>query len=170
MGRANYGLHKTGAGQVATPGRAKQADEEYMPIRLPRRRSSKWPSIVVESGYMDTRPTLKDNAQWWLDESGGDVKGVITTCVSKSKREIVFDLWVSSGNNNDTNMIMAQQSVTVTKISANATTRVSGGPFVVAFEDLFLRPADGPEHDLVFDDQDLTWIAETTWDIQFSSH
>lgn len=165
MGRANHGLLTKGAGEVKTPSRKKQVDEAYLPRGRPHDRSPKWPSIAVEPGYTDARRALKENAKWWINESSGDVKAVITTCVHKGRREIDSLRPVGVGGQWDDHCSAVRD---VTKASPTATTRVTGSPLVISFEDLFLRPAVEPECDLQFD-EDLAWIAETTREVQFSS-
>lgn len=119
-------------------------------------RSSKWPSVVIESRYTDPRTTLQRYAQWWLRDSEGDVKGVITICIQKKKREIIFDFTA----------INERHSATLSKEDATAETWVVGAPFVIPFESLFLRPPVTPESDVEFRAEDLEYIAKSVWELQ----
>lgn len=43
---------------------------------------------------------------------------------------------------------------------------VGGAPLTISFQDLFLRPAETNEGDLVFSEQDPRSIAETVWEMR----
>lgn len=101
---------------------------------------------MIESGDTDSRWTLQKNAQWWWNESNGDVRRVITTCVHKKKYEVVFDLWVASDRQakSKTRAIDAQHSVKLSKAGADAGVQAIGTPLILPFEracssDLLLR-------------------------------
>lgn len=55
----------------------------YMPKHLPP--ESKWPTIVMETGYANSKRKLDLNARWWLNESEGEVKMVFVTFYSASE-------------------------------------------------------------------------------------
>lgn len=58
---------------------------------------------------------------------------------------------------------VCQQSVVVTRDQGQ--TVVTGGPLVIAFDEMFLRAASRlNEHDYVFGEEALVEIAEDTWD------
>lgn len=168
MGHAERGLHETGSAEIKTPSRNKHGDQEYQPEQLPRGRSDHWPTVVIESGYTDSRTTLQKNAQWWLSESKGDVNGVITACIHEKKYEIIFDLWVASDlqTKSGTMAIDTKHSVKLSKTGADAETQAAGAPLILPFESLLLRPPTAPETDVEFMEEDLKYVAESVWDLQ----
>lgn len=93
MGHAYRGLDKPGQKSVSSPSRRKDADLSYRPKRLPQGRSKQWPTLVAESGYLDSQAILDNNAGWWLSASGGDVKIAVTIDIHKKRRDVYFKLY-----------------------------------------------------------------------------
>lgn len=61
-----------------------------------------------------------------------------------------------------------QQQVLVSRgPDGNTTsTHFTNGALVLAFQNLFLRPATGVEEDIVFTEDDLKYVAEMVWSLQ----
>lgn len=160
MGHAERGLYGLGQKTVEGNQRAKEADLSYIPARLPRGRSNEWPTLALESGYTESQGKLTANAEWWLSASNGDTKIAMTLDIEKKSRKITIKAFEDSDTGN-----LHEQSVTVQK-PYNSNTQVLGAPLRIPFRKLFLREPVGNEEDIVWDDNDLTYIAEAAWSQQ----
>lgn len=137
--------------------RAKLPDHGWGPRRPPPGRSRKWPTVVLEVGVSQQKSKHEEDARFWLEESGGDVKVSLAMSVNRRIPEIVLQKWKVS----DGKPAMVQK-VTVWRRNDNIV--FDNEPLVIEFEDLFLREADLPrEVDIVFDQGDLRRLAENIW-------
>lgn len=89
---------------ISTPTRTrhKKPDDQISlpaPHLLPGHTGQR-PTMVIESGYSESRARLAADVRWWLAESQADVAIAITICVCKTRREIAIDLWGDSGSSN----------------------------------------------------------------------
>ncbi|KAL1885101.1 hypothetical protein Plec18167_001758 [Paecilomyces lecythidis] len=108
--------------------KGKEPDQSFYPAVLPQGRSAKWPSVVLETGSSESLAKLED-ARWWLHESNGDVKAVITISLSKTRRFCIIDLWKlrerKTRSNGDRMAPEIDQHITVTKEPPESETRAS---------------------------------------------
>jgi hypothetical protein len=146
----------------------KQADSSYKPRYL-RPKSTDWPTIVLESGISESLRRLRIDAEWWLSNSGGDVKIVLIFSVKVSTKAMRIEHW---------EMAPAPATRPVTRATPAGTlvptcvqqvnidpTGVHGGPITLAFEKIFLRLPNPPvEHDITFTIQDLQIFSSDLWD------
>lgn len=145
----------------AENGSAKQPDCQFLPRRLPRDRTTKWPSFVVETGFSETPSKLMSDARFWLSESNGDVQMVITIKIGRSSPNIALDSWELVNDK-----VKRQQVITIKK-SENNSVYVDGQPLVISFDKLFLRPPTIPrETDITIDNTILNKIATDIWEDQ----
>ncbi|KAJ5979464.1 hypothetical protein N7501_002806 [Penicillium viridicatum] len=77
----------------AENGSAKQPDCQFLPRRLSGGRTAKWPSLEVETAFLETPSKLMSDARFWLSESNGDVQMVITIKIGRSLPNIVLGSW-----------------------------------------------------------------------------
>lgn len=131
----------------------KEADYTVQPKRLPRGRSRKWPSLVVETGFTETHGKLAADADWWLRQSNGDVKVVITIKVSKTK--VTIRRWGGQA--------VLKQEIVMRKHNRRPAT-ITGAPLRIPFRDLFLRDPVRNQGDLIFRQEDLEEWAEAIWE------
>jgi hypothetical protein len=159
-------LKPTGASTTKTNDRAKEPDESYRPFHLPQGRSRQWPSLTVEVGVSESRRKLANDARWWLTESAGDVKNVITIYVRKARKEITFENWnLVLGPDGSTFPRVTYRTVLCPKRDSDDIETTNELPMTIQFEDLFLRPAEGPiEGDIKFEKDDMKEIADFVWD------
>ena len=154
-------LEASGAADVQGTTRCKAPDASYLPRSLPANRSAKWPSLVLEVGYSESASKLRNDASWWLAESQGDVRVVMTLKVLRNYR-MHFEMWQFRDGAARPRPIMTQEA-TVTK-SASGYSASAG--MVIRFEDLFLRaPAGNGERDIVFDHDDLEGLAQLALEV-----
>jgi hypothetical protein len=123
---------------------------------------------------------LRFDASWWLTESGGDVKIVIIISIQQAKSRLQIEKWEHSPSrsllplrtppnnlNNTTNNLVRQlptkvQEITIVSnnVADGPLPAVTGGPLVLEFDKIFLRPALLPETDITFNVQELSaWAA-----------
>lgn len=162
MSRAHLGLLCTGQKTIFSLSRVKEPDLSYQPNQLPRGRSGQWPTLVVESGYSESRDTLNNNAKWGVSESGGDVKIAITVYFHRQRHEVHLKLyeWLDSGTSNG-------QYVTGSNGADVQSAKVANGPLVVGLRSLFLRRPSGTETDITFTDNDIRYLVKDIWIAQF---
>lgn len=146
---------------TAENGSAKQPDCQILPKRLPRARTKKWPSLVVETGFSESPSKLMSDARFWLSESNGDVQMVITIKISRSSPNIGLVLWELVNDR-----AKRQQVVTISK-GKNNHVSLEGQPLVISFEKLFLRsPSLQKEINISLDNAILKELAEDVWEKQ----
>ncbi|KAF7171093.1 hypothetical protein CNMCM5623_003549 [Aspergillus felis] len=154
---------------VVTPTRTKKPDQSYKPVNLPAGHSNIWPSLVIESAFSESQSKLANDARWWLNASGGELKTVITIAVQKKRKAITIDKWeaISRPTRGDPGKMVPEvvQKVTMTREGDDAPVHITGAPLVIGFEKLFLRSAEEQrgEGDVVIDHDDLTLIADLVW-------
>ncbi|CAG8150028.1 unnamed protein product [Penicillium nalgiovense] len=96
--KATSGTHITYLHAESVPGtnQSRTPDSSWTPRDLPSGRSRKWPTLVLEVSYSQTRAYLKEAMQFWLDEPESDVKVAISITVSD--RKILLERWVRRPN------------------------------------------------------------------------
>ncbi|PGG98269.1 hypothetical protein GX51_06917 [Blastomyces parvus] len=145
-----------GAAGVQGTTRKKFPDASFRPRLLPAARSATWPSLVLEVGYSESAPKLKRDASWWLTESQGDVRAVITLKIFRYHR-VHLEMWQLRDGAARPRPVMTQE-VTVTKSASGYS---ATDQMVIRFQDLLLRlPAGNGEHDIVLNRNDLAELVE----------
>ena len=156
MKLADRKLLGVGAKTIHATSRSKEADQTYRPLDLPHGRTIDWPTLVIESGYIASAETPRNNASWWLTASAGDVKVVVTIDIDKRNRQVSFRKHYRLGDDS-----LHEQLVSVTPAD------VSGSPMVFAFHHLFLTHPTADESDIEFTRADFEYMAESIWKEQF---
>lgn len=168
MNNLDLKLHMTGQAEKESNGRKKKADKSYRPETLPDGRSNYWHFVLVEAAYSEKGSKLADDAQWWLIESAGDVKTVMTIAVYQTTREIIIEIWglVSRPTRQEKNKLVPDvtQRIMVTQNSDDEI-RVKGSPLTIPFNHFFLRDKGAGEGDLVLDEDDLKTVATSVWEV-----
>jgi hypothetical protein len=160
-------LHEMGSADVDLTSQRKQPDQSFRPATLPPSRSDKFPTMIIEAAFSESKPKLRSNAKLWLVESKGDVKIALLMSTSKTRKEVTFESWQTTGKatRNDPEKIVAELKQTVTVEEQGGHARASG-KLTIPFEDLFLRGAVLPEEDIVFTERDFVKIASQVWTVQ----
>lgn len=121
----------------------------------------------MEAGVFTASAKLQTDAQWWITESGGDVKTVLVTIVNLKEPEVIFQKWEPLAIKEVTSEFKVtptlQLQVVMSRPEGQSEIIVENGPLVLSFEDLFLRYPINDEGDLVFTDADLKDLAERVW-------
>ncbi|KAH8690801.1 hypothetical protein BGW36DRAFT_257434, partial [Talaromyces proteolyticus] len=150
--------------KVETEKRTKEPDKAYRPITLPTNRTRQWPTLTLEIGYSEPRWKLAKDAHWWLTESIGAVKTVVTAKIEQKRRSIEFEKWVMEDDNDHIIPKMTYHSVLSKETDEKPIQITNSDPLVVDFQQLFLRPAAANiEKDIIFSKDDLEEIATAVW-------
>ncbi|KAL2014800.1 hypothetical protein VTN00DRAFT_2325 [Thermoascus crustaceus] len=159
-------LDPTGTAQVEGTNRTKGPDLSYVPVVRPGGRSDKWPSMVVEIGYAESPRQLESDIKWWLQDSRGEVQLALSIQVKKRVHGIVIQKWELIPSQSDPQRAEPSntQQVTISKTD-NQPTTVTGGPLVLPFEKIFLRPLGASGADFVFLENELRRYADRVWGV-----
>ncbi|RMJ24623.1 hypothetical protein PHISP_04504 [Aspergillus sp. HF37] len=140
---------------------SKEADFSWAPKRTPPGHSQDWPTVVLEVAYSETKSKLMSDVRFWLHQSQGDVKVVVTLLINRQTPEITIETWELQ---NDRPHRMQQLIVSKAK---NQQITVRNDPLAIQFASLFLRPASIPkETDIKVDAEKLQLLATNIWDEQ----
>jgi hypothetical protein len=156
-----FAILNKGAYDIRVDGKIKRADETLIPESDMDRT---YPAVAVEVGLSQTAASLTESAKHWLTESDGEIRAVITVELSGNCRSITIGRW--SLENNDAVM---KQATTISKTfgerRSQTTFQVTGAPFTIPFEDLYLRPAkpNTNEQDIQITDAQLRHLANLIW-------
>lgn len=154
---------------VKSEQKSKQGDHGWGPLRQPRDRSREWPTVVLEVAVSETEAKLKSDVRYWLYESRGDVKVVLTVAINRRAPEIVIEKWElpeDERRTHRTQRVVISKTKTETKTEINQIT-VLDGPLIIEFPKLFLRPTMTPvETDIRIDREKLEALATSIWCIQ----
>lgn len=161
-------LDPLGSAEVETNTRRKQPDNSYRPRRLPRNRSRKWPTFTVEVGFSEPTRKHEDDAKWWLSQSNGDVRIVLTIDVHRRTNMVIFKTWTLNSQR------VPEATYRVVLSGEDGMRRIrttNNNPLIIPFESLFLRPADdNSERDITFSLDDLKEIATRAWEEKAAYH
>ncbi|KAL4787636.1 hypothetical protein BJX76DRAFT_369359 [Aspergillus varians] len=149
------------ATHVATIG-GKEPDRAWQPTRLPRGRSDKWPTVVLEVAYSETQSKLQSDVRYWLRGPEGEVKTVLTLRIDQNEPRIAIERWESTVNGHG----RRQQQVVISRTRSSKIT-ITGAPLLLEFERLFLRaPTIPKERNIEIDNERLEFLATRVWSKQ----
>ncbi|KAJ5948562.1 hypothetical protein N7454_001869 [Penicillium verhagenii] len=164
-----------------TANKGKQADQAFIPPRrlpVPGQRHG-WPTLVIETGVSESLPRLREDARWWLENSGGEVK-------LHQADKVEFELWRLAPPNSPRPLTrafiddlrrrnvnaFAPQAVGMQQMychheadvflgSITGSPIVKNAPMMLPFEGLYDRPPGPLEGDLMLTDKDFVKIVHT---------
>jgi hypothetical protein len=145
---------------------SKEADGAFKPGTL-RPHKLDWPTLVLEVGVSESLPRLRNDARWWLSNSGGSVNIVLIFDVNEGAKTILIEKWETAPatatrpvtrSNQPSAQIPTQMQVIT--IDPNG---VTGAPLTLDFHQIFLRQPNPPEHNMVFTTQDLRDWSDSVW-------
>ncbi|GKZ27010.1 hypothetical protein AbraIFM66951_003931 [Aspergillus brasiliensis] len=136
-------------------------DKAWRPLRLPRDRSTEWPSAVLEVSYSETRTKLMGDIRRWFYASSGDVKLVLIIDIDRHAPNIIIEQWVhdkDSGKKRD-------QVINISRMKDRVV--VTGAPLEISFERLLLCPPSTPyESKIRIREEALREFADSIWEEQ----
>jgi hypothetical protein len=140
-----------------TSGR-KEPDGSWVPHRPPRGHPKNMPTVVLEVALSETQSKLSSDVRFWLNQSHSSVKVVLTLAIDRKEPRITLEKWELW---NDRQHRAGRVNIS---IDTNKRIRVDGGPLVIEFEKLFLRPAeDAREGDIKIGTGMLEELATEIW-------
>ncbi|KAL5337380.1 hypothetical protein BJX70DRAFT_245281 [Aspergillus crustosus] len=141
----------------------KEADEAWVPTRLPRGHTRLWPTAVLEIAFSETASKLRADVRYWSRASGGDVRTVFTLEIYEHAARIILEKWENDGDGHGHHR---RQRIEITRRN-NGQITVSEAPLTIDFEKLFLRPPEGPQEQRIeMNAVMLQELAEYVWDEQ----
>ena len=158
-----FDLYHLGAARVQIPRRtSKESDSSY----APNPPQSKWPTFVIEAGVSETLLRLRVDAQWWLSNSDGLVKIVMLLEINRPRKEIRIEQWENDPpevTRRSTRRTPAQTPKLITEAFIDASNNVTGGPFTLDFQKIFLQPPVSPQQDITYSPEKLAKWATNLW-------
>lgn len=159
-------------GSSGSEGSSGEGDSAGGPI--PERDGQAFPTLVIEAGYSQSLPSLRQKAHWWFDISNHDVKIVILAKLHLRQREITLERWeerqrgaragATTTRHASAWVASCHQTITITESSANPQEyRVASGDLVLSFRLLFLRDPLPGEDDVVITVLMLQGYAQRVW-------
>lgn len=141
---------------------SKRPDCQYSPVRLPRGRTTDWPTVVLEVSFSEPASKLMSDVRYWLGQSSGAVQVALTLQIDRRIPKITLEKWEQNDDHGD-GRPHRKQSITIRKGAENLT-EIRGGPLVIDFEQLFLRPPSTPrESEIRLGDKELRELAISIW-------
>lgn len=151
-------IRPLGSATIFGTGGTKEADGSWAPYRPPRGHPKKMPTVVLEVALSEPQSKLSSDVRFWLNQTNGNVKVVLTLTINRKRPQITMEKWELR---NDRQHRTGRVDISM---GTNKQVRVDGGPLVIEFEKLFLRPAeDAREGDITFDTNMLEELATGIW-------
>lgn len=150
-------------------GRIKSPGQQYLPKVLPPGYSGDWPTVVIETGWSESKAKLARDASWWLKSGAGEVKNVLTLSVSQTRREIVMEIWdvVDRATRQDPQRKApaVTQHIVLSQATSKSPLMITNAPLIIDFTKLFLRDpnANNREDNIVFREDTLEYYALSVW-------
>ncbi|KAK7228114.1 hypothetical protein V2G26_000284 [Clonostachys chloroleuca] len=173
-GSATYYMRKSGKVTAAGEGDSSLGLKD-------RRKNDRWPTVVIEAGWSQSRVSLVAKAHWWFEASNRAVK--IALLIIASPLQIQVEKWKtnplphSSAAPGRPNTRLFQATnlypkvhppvLTVNRASANTPSndyKVTSSPLRLEFRDVFLRNPVPPEGDLLLGESFFRSYAEEAWE------
>ena len=177
MGLPKRSLIPLGAKRYVGTNSSKEGDSTYKPMS--RSQKDDWPTIVFEAGLSESLTGLRRDAQWWLINSGGEVKIAIVISIVLAEKSLRIEKWCLSTPpwratrahpNTNTPVPMKMQELTVIQDplipplpGTIPTYTATGAPLTLEFEKLLLRAPVLPEGNVIFTAADLRAWAGDFW-------
>lgn len=139
-----------------------------------------WPTLVIETGVIESIPRLREDASWWFRNSSGMVRIVLLVCISHRLRKTTIEKWHLAPPDTPNPLTRAllnqfqlnqpppvvQQPVALqqpyaAQIITIDPVSVQGAPLSLNFEALFDRNRQGDEIDIVLDANNLHHCTRT---------
>ncbi|OJD14127.1 hypothetical protein AJ78_05502 [Emergomyces pasteurianus Ep9510] len=171
MGLDNQ-LGLCGSARVYGPQRDKQPDCSYLPRILPAGRSTRWPSVVVETASSEGQHQVDADARWWLENSDGDVKVAITISIKRiGTRVITIRRWEGTDRPTRANphreVAELMQEIKIVRQPDGSRNRMGTAPLRLPFEKVMLHhPATSIEADILIPGEELEALSSKVWDAQ----
>ncbi|PYH38036.1 uncharacterized protein BO87DRAFT_372990 [Aspergillus neoniger CBS 115656] len=142
----------------------KQGDFSSRNSTLRPNEDSDWPNWIIEAGLSESLRRLRQDINWWIGNSGGQVLLALLVRVDRAAKKITIEKYfpqIRQGPSTraQTAGVYVKRLVTTTVIDMRTTPpSVQGGPLVLDFDRLVGRPAVAPETNVIFDNARLVYM------------
>jgi len=146
----------------------KQGDSGLRPDP-PRSAGIQYPTLVIEAGDSESLPRLYKDKDWWFNNSSptlprGDVRIVLLIKVYPRTKRIVIEQWHRSFYQSPSARVeIKPHPHKPFSLDDNSCWIVEGAPMVIPFQEVFLRPAQGQETDIVLAEDFLADLVMLCW-------
>lgn len=154
---------------------SKEPDGSWIPDSLPPTRDNTWPTIVLEVGVSQSKKKLRRDAAWWLANSQGLVKLVITASINRTAPEITFESIVleqpisTARHSRRQYKPITRQSIVISRPPGGPNqpiTCIPNSPLLISCEELLCHPPNPPETDIDIPVASLKRLALRVWRFQ----
>lgn len=142
--------------------KSKRADGAFQPAILPNHRDRKWPSMIIEVAWNQTRSSIKRDMMFWLGDSRQQVKVALSVTVHQ-RGQIVVERW----RLDERNVLSVSQTMTIRRDTPRNRPRMTG-ELTIAFEDIFLKAKELQHTHFTLEPAQLEAMAEIFWTVQFT--
>lgn len=148
--------------------RQKEGDSGIRPDP-PRWAGNQLPTLVIEAGNSESLRLLHKDKDWWFDNSPlsqpqGDVRIVLLVKVECGTKRIIIEQWHRSHYESPTATVsIAPYPHTPFSLHDTSHWVVEGAPMVISFQEVFLRPIQERETDLVLTEALFANMAMKCW-------
>lgn len=151
--------HLTWRCSVQGDKKEKKADLGWGPLRPSGGRGQEWPALAVEVAGSDCQAKLNSDIRFWLHESRGETKVLLTMRINRCMPAIAIEKWELQND-----QIQRTQDIAISKDHGQVIVR--GDPLVIEFHKLMGRPPNPGEADIKLGRETLEEMAKTIWNDQ----
>ncbi|KAK3364030.1 hypothetical protein B0T25DRAFT_529065 [Lasiosphaeria hispida] len=148
----------------------KEGDSGIRP-NPPRSAGNQFPTLVIEAGNGESLPRLHRDKDWWFDNSPpnqpeGDVKIVLLIKVYRPTKRIVIEQWYRYSQSPYATVLITPHPHKPFSLLDSSHWVVQGAPMVIPFQDVFLRPSEGQETDIVLTKDFFADMGRQCWETE----
>ncbi|KAJ5995732.1 hypothetical protein N7481_002709 [Penicillium waksmanii] len=164
----------------------KRADQTVRPFTVQPPRSMKWPSLVLEVSYTESRSQIGEDLRLWLQNSKNEVRFAMGAFINQLSQTISIEEWrvrtrARTGRQRGQRRVRTRartqrqrgrqvphysaeciQSMTIEKPRSNGDPTITGS-FTIPFNQLLLREPTAHEADFDMSQEDIQQIAVQVW-------
>ncbi|KAJ5248572.1 hypothetical protein N7468_000023 [Penicillium chermesinum] len=161
---SNLSIRNIATGRRTGQSSSKEPDSQW----TPRNGRRAWPTVVLEAGYSESQQKLQCDAAWWIANSRGAVKLVITMAIDKRQPQIIIKCIVRDNNNLPGRNLRSRyytttrQQLTITR-HRNTVTTQPAAPLRITVPEIMGRPPLQGETDILVPVPRLEELAAFVW-------
>ncbi|KAK4074452.1 uncharacterized protein Triagg1_5048 [Trichoderma aggressivum f. europaeum] len=167
-----FGRRPSGSGGGGGGGGEKQADSCGGPV--PERRGG-YPTLVIESGYSQTLPAVREKIRSWFTDSDHQIKIIILAKIFPTERRILIERWEERPQGGCRQGVSTRwastlipeccQTINITETSTIPPAyQIASNDMVLDFRLLFLRNPRQGEGDVIITQAWLQRYARRVWE------
>ncbi|KAJ5397684.1 hypothetical protein N7509_005797 [Penicillium cosmopolitanum] len=144
----------------------KRADQTVHPFTVQAPRSMKWPSLVLEVSYSESRAKIGEDLRLWLQNSQSEIRFAMAAFITARSKTISIEEWkvrTRAGTQEQPRYTAERiQFMSIEKPRSHGDPIITGS-FTVPFDRLLLRQPTAGETDFDMSQKDLRQIAAQVW-------